>query len=410
MKPLRKPATPSPLTSHQQTGRAGEKRLSKRSSRRLLAVAAASLAALLGGLVYWRHHRPAPALQHYQEGVRLAKEGKGAEAVHEWQTSLRLDPGFLPSYFAIAQQAQESNQLGAAADILSNVARIRPNYPHISYRCATLFGLSNRYETALFYARQAVQQEPDFADAHNTLGKVLENGGDLPGAVEEAGRAHTLLPNDEMLTLEYARLLALTGHPDEALGLVENALPKTGLPLQSNYLEGWLLGEYGRNGKRDLGTALSYLGRALQINPDHTASLTELGILFLRQGNLQAAHETLEHAFRAAATAPSDTRDTLARLDALVDLYAQENNPLLTQAQQTAEQMKATILPLQAARHRYLTHPDDVANNTVLAEQEAKVGNVLDAYSLTKKVLAKDPQQKQALALYTRLKAPSEQH
>ena len=79
---------------------------------------------------------------------------------------------------------------------------------------------------------------------------------------------------------------------------------------------------------------------------------------------------------------------------------------MLAEAEKTNDQMKAMILPLQEARRRYLKNPDDIENNTDLAEREAKVGNILDAYSLVKKVLARDPHQKRALALYARLKSP----
>jgi len=355
--------------------------------------------AAAGGGLFWYVHRPMTADRYYWSGRKNLEKGETALAMRNWRLAVNLDKTYSPAYLAMAQVEQESGNLGKSADLLGTVLYYHPKYPHIQCRRAQLYGMANRFEMAYTVAQDAVSIEPTCPAAHNALGMLLEMADDIGGAARELGQAHAFSPADDALTLDYARVLAKSGKHDEALAIVEAELPKTKFRIQANYLEGWLLSEYGRGGRIDYGTALHHLGLALVDNPDHTASLTQLGIVYLHLGNLHGAQDTLEHAFKKGP-------DTIELLDALVTLYSKINSPLLDQARETNQKIRKMILPLKAYRHTYVLHPDDLTNVVALAHAELDLGNVLDAFQLISTAHAKAPQRKDVSDLYNQMKHP----
>jgi Flp pilus assembly protein TadD len=79
-------------------------------------------------------------------------------------------------------------------------------------------------EAAIAVFRQAVRMDPRSASARHNLISALLNQNDINGAVVEAGRAVTDLPDDAACHDLLGRGLALQGQLDEASKELERAL------------------------------------------------------------------------------------------------------------------------------------------------------------------------------------------
>ncbi len=367
-----------------------------------LAICAFALgAAAVGGARYWYVHRPPTVKQYLEKGDDFAAKGHSAMAIQQYMAAAALKKTDAAPYLAMSKIEEAAGNLGTAADRLGTVLYYHPDYPHIQCRRAQLYGMANRYEMAYTIAKDAVKIEPGCAVAHNDMGMLLELSDDTAGAARELGTAHSLAPDDEALTLDYARVLAKSGKADDALNIVNSVLPITKkFTVPANYIEGWILAEYGRNGHPDYKNAQIFLATALTLNHDHTASLAESGKIFLHQKLYIAAQDQLLRAFRNGP-------DTIDMLDDLVAVYRAERSPQLADAVATTNQMKQMLLPLKSYRRRWLEHPDDLDNNLNLARAEMGAGNKLDAFDLIKHVLAKEPQNKGAYELYAEMKSPT---
>ena len=355
---------------------------------------------IFGGI--WWHRRPSTAFGHYLAGQRFEEQGISSAAMVEYRAAVQIDKTYAEPYLGMAQVEAANGNLGRAADLLGTVLYYHPDHPHIQCRRAQLYGTANRFEMALTVARDAVKIEPNCAAAHNDMGMLYDQCGDSQNAALELGRARTLAPDDEALSLDYARVLVKAGQPDDAFDIVDGILKKTKLyKTQANYLEGWILSDFGPHGRRDtqtLAKAIQHLGLALVDTPSHTASLQQLGIIYLRTGNLQGAQSSLEKALKAGP-------DTIEMLDALIELYTRQNNPeLAAQAKQADTRYREALLPLKKARLQYINHPEDLDNDMLLATHELDIGNKLDAFGLVKMVHEKDPTRKDAVDLYAEMK------
>jgi tetratricopeptide (TPR) repeat protein len=312
-------------------------------------------------------------------GDYYLSQGKLAMARQQYMAAAALNKTDAEPYLAMSRLEDSAGNLGAAADRLGTVLYYHPTYPHIQCRRAQLYGMANRYETAFTIAQDAVKIEPNCAAAHNDMGMLLEQSDDVQGAAGELGKAHTLAPDDEALTLDYARVLAKSGKPDDALNIVEAA-------------------EYGRGGKRDYIKAQTFLGSALSLNHNHTASLAESGKIFLRQHAYTAAQDQLEKAFKLGP----DTLDMIYDLEAL---YTAQKSPKAAEALATKQQMNDMLVPLKTYRRRWIQHPDDLDNMVSLSRAEMGAGNMLDAFDLIKRVLQANPNREGAIELYNQMKS-----
>jgi tetratricopeptide (TPR) repeat protein len=370
-----------------------------RKPRLVPALAALGVIAAAGGGVYLRARTSGPATpalspaeMHYRDGLRLAQDGKEAGAIRAWQTAIALAPADPRPYRALVALYEQEGQFIRAAEQLTALRAANPQAEHIACRQADLYFHANRYLTGMRLAREAVQQEPQCPLAHSALGVGLAMAGETLQALRELRAAQVLAPDSERLRYTLAQTLARTGHPEEAFALVEPVPAQPHLPVQANYMLGWLLSEYGKGGRRDDITALSYLDKALALDPNHGPSNLAKGKVLLRQGQYAQAQACLERALQNG----SDTEEAFR---ALAEDYTRLQNPHAGDAQRAADAVRASTASLQQARRRYLTNPEDAANILALARLEGNHGNTTEALDLIKQALQKDPNNAAALSL-----------
>ncbi|MGM0600058.1 MAG: tetratricopeptide repeat protein [Candidatus Rifleibacteriota bacterium] len=86
------------------------------------------------------------------------------------------------------------------------------------------------YDTAEFFARQAVQENPHSADAHRALALVLAGRGAYLDAFQELSLAITLNPTNQMLIYDLAALHITLHQPEKTIALLEGRNHDSGWP------------------------------------------------------------------------------------------------------------------------------------------------------------------------------------
>ena len=332
------------------------------------------------------------ATSHYESGIKLAQSGNLTGAANEWQTAIGLDPSYAPPYLALIKKSEQEGDVEGAVKQLEALGHADPQAKHIACRQASIYLKANRYETSVTMVRDALKKEPDCPQAHTLQGAILAKGGDWKGAVEELKSAHQALPEEPAVTLALAVSLARNGKAQEGITLIE------GLPTQAResvpalYRLGWLLAEYGRDGKKDPKAALEVLNQALAKAPNDADSNAWVGTLLLEQGKLQEARTHFALALQA-------DNSNVKAAQGMAEIFARQKLPNAARAKQVAEGIAKQEIDLRQARGRYLTHPEDTDNTLKLVTLEARTGNRVDALTLIKHTLQSDPNNDAALKL-----------
>jgi len=200
--------------------------------------------------------------------VRLFGEWSWAEAEAEFQRALELNPG---NSFAYEVYAHELGLLGRFDEALERNARARELDP-LAVMYLRQLGILQEWLGELEAARHsfemALELDPDFAQAHQGLGRSLCQSGRIAEALVAFQRARALGPLDPMIAADMGHCFAVSERPEEARQLLAelNARPgRQHLSPVSLALIHLGLGEHD--------AALEQLERAYEVRAWHLPSI-----------------------------------------------------------------------------------------------------------------------------------------
>ncbi len=163
---------------------------------------------------------------------------------------------------------------------------------------------AGKYSEAVLEYRNAVQQAPRAGDARKKLADALVRAGNLPNALGEYVRAADLLPDDLSLQVKAGNLLLLAGRFDDAKARGENVLAR-----DKQNVDAAILVANADAGLKDLDGAVAQIEDALKVDPDRSATYSNLGLLELSRGKREAAAQAFT---KAVALAPGSVAPHLA--------------------------------------------------------------------------------------------------
>ena len=171
---------------------------------------------------------------HHAKARLLVAQKRAEEALIEAGRSLRLNPGFIPSYLVLCQANLMLGLPTNAIEHARKVKRLSPPDPYL-YVFHTQEGLAHIMlgEDAIAVAclRQAVANNPEFPAATGYLVAALALTGNVMEAREQLAR-YLLLPDARIKTVAGWRRMAYSQHP-AYLALREriyNGLQEAGMP------------------------------------------------------------------------------------------------------------------------------------------------------------------------------------
>jgi protein O-mannosyl-transferase len=154
--------------------------------------------------------KPADALPHYQEAVRLKPDyadahnnmgtvlaalGKPEQAIESYNEALRLDPELAAGHQNLGIAMENLGRLDEARAHLSEAIRLKPDFANAHNGLASLFFRQGKIDEAIAEYSEAVRLRPDFSDAHSNLGAALLRKDRIDEAVGHFSAALRINPN-----------------------------------------------------------------------------------------------------------------------------------------------------------------------------------------------------------------------
>ena len=180
--------------------------------------ALAGFAALVLGLLVWR---ASIQTSYWKDTSAL------------WAHALAVAPENVVANYNVAEQLRSENRPDEAIahyqKALTNCSPNRNNHtelnPAIIHNAlGNALADTGRLDDALSQYRQAVELDPDFADAHSNIAIILARRGELAQAIVESQKALAIPPEDASSHVRLATLLVRSGRLDLALSHYRRAL------------------------------------------------------------------------------------------------------------------------------------------------------------------------------------------
>jgi tetratricopeptide (TPR) repeat protein len=208
---------------------------------------------------------PEVGIYHFQLARVQFALGQLQEAFGHLETSLKLNPGHIPSYAVMAIALQAGGELDAAEDIL----------------------------------RQGLKPFPDDPTLLQTLSNVLAGRQDIEGGAAVAEKLAQLQPNHPSAVGNLARFRMAQGRFREALSLCQALAERGQATVESRSVEAMI---YEGMVPPDPEGAMEAWRAAMELGPDDWAAPNNLGNLLMRNEQLpdavNQAREALEEAHR----------------------------------------------------------------------------------------------------------------
>jgi TolB-like protein/Tfp pilus assembly protein PilF len=276
------------------------------------AVAAALKAKLLGGdATAAQSDRPPSgnlaAYNAYLQGkfyAARANEADWRKAIDAYTAATKIDPGYAQAWATLS-------------------------FTWTNLAGAFLGGAAARqaYAQARVAANTALALAPNLASAHMAQGDVLLNADlDFTGAEAEYRRAVQLSANGGGGKYDLGVMLAVLGHPDQAIGLTRQALATDPLRASAYYQLSMCLASLGR-----LDEAKQAIRKAIELQPTEAGLHGQLANVEILRGDakaaLAAAQQEMAGNWRDVALAlaqqiGSDRAAADATLNTLIEKYA----------------------------------------------------------------------------------------
>lgn len=210
------------------------------------------------------------AYTFYLKGLHYRGEGTEEgfkKAIQYFEESLQKDQGFALAYAGLADCYARLAEDGI----------IRPN---------------EGYPKAKEYAMKALELDNALAEAHATLGAILEDYyWDLSGAEEEFKRALELNPNYGKVCHSYGAHLACMGRLDEAVSEIERARELNPLALEVNDCAAVIF-----NCVNDYDRAIEACQLMLKVDENYFPAYQDLAEVYMQKSMFDEAIKTLQKA------------------------------------------------------------------------------------------------------------------
>jgi adenylate cyclase len=164
---------------------------------------------------------------------------------------------------------------------------------------ANTLALSRRYAEAAREFEEAIRINPNLFDAHYYYARTCVASGDAGRAAELFERAAALRREDYQSPLFQAKELAMLGRDREAREAAREGLRRAEHALALNPEEGraWSLGSLALLDAGDVGRALDWSRRSVDLNPGDTCTLVNHACLTARTGRKDEALDLLDDLF-----------------------------------------------------------------------------------------------------------------
>ena len=231
---------------------------------------------------------------HFQQGVRLHRAGRLAEAEQVYRQVLAATPTHAETLHMLGVLALQSGQASAALANIDRAIALRPATAmyHVN-RANALLALGDK-AAAVAACHEALRHKRNCAEADQVLGHALADQGNTDAAIEAYRAALRHNPNLPGLHNNLGLVLRQAGQLEDAATHLRQALGDEPSDVQAQSNLAGLLKELGR-----LDEAEALYREALRQRPDEPGLHFNLGLVLLLRGRLDEGWPEYEWRFRA---------------------------------------------------------------------------------------------------------------
>jgi protein O-GlcNAc transferase len=162
-------------------------------------------------------------ITHTMLGVALISLGKNDEASENLEAALRLDPTYEEAYFNLGLVKQKTDRTAAESHFLEAL-EADPDYADAHRELGWLLNEVEPSARAEYHLRRARELKPNDAWTRVYLGNLLWKRGDISAAIPEFKEAISLMPNRALPLWSLANLYESQESWKEAEALYERAV------------------------------------------------------------------------------------------------------------------------------------------------------------------------------------------
>jgi protein O-mannosyl-transferase len=237
---------------------------------------------------------PNEAAVHANLGVELVEQNRIQEGIAHYRRALELDPALPEANVALASAlTQEGGHVDEVMSLYTRVLSEWPNKADAHNNLGLVLLNQGQIDKALVHCRRAVELNPEYADGHNNLGLVLATMGQLDEAILHYRRALELKPDHMKAENNLAVALIQQGRIDEAVAAFRRALKLKPDSAEAHNNLGLALKEQGQTAE-----ALALFKEAMRLKADYADAHVNMAIVLIGEGKLEAAIEEYRTALR----------------------------------------------------------------------------------------------------------------
>jgi tetratricopeptide (TPR) repeat protein/arylsulfatase A-like enzyme len=237
---------------------------------------------------------------HNNRGTSLLDEGRYDEAMAEFQKAIAAKEDTGIAYLNLARARYRKRDYDGAIAALGEHARVRPRSKEAETLRATIAMDRGRPDEAEAHFRKALEYEPNFTDARNGLGLLLEQGGHYDAALAEFRRVVAIDPDHAEARNNIGIILKERGKMDEAAAAFKAAIAAD--PAFAGSYSNLALIEEQRG---NLSEAERLFRESLRRDASDAKVRANLGGLLYLAGRYEDARQELERAVREDPSQPA---------------------------------------------------------------------------------------------------------
>ncbi|MBI5084393.1 MAG: tetratricopeptide repeat protein [Acidobacteria bacterium] len=173
---------------------------------------------------------PQSSQAHASRALVLSLKSRDEEAERAFKEAIRLDPNLFEAHYFYARHAFNMGQQEKALSLYEQAMRIRPEdyqAPLLAAQTYDDFGRPEDARAARLHGIEEVEQHllahPDDSRAVYLAANGMAGLGQKERALEWAGRALAMSPNDPMLLYNIGCIYSMLGKLDDAMATLESA-------------------------------------------------------------------------------------------------------------------------------------------------------------------------------------------
>ena len=148
--------------------------------------------------------------------------------------------------------------------------------------------------------RDVLKRVPDHSEALHLLGLTEQRLGELDAALLHIAKAVQIEPDVGLYRLNLGVLLTEAGRSVDAVAMLRSVLEQDDSMVEAHYALGNALDAVG-----DLPGALASFRRSAVLQPDHSQTLNNIGLILREMGEIEEAIDHLEKAVQTTSPFPS---------------------------------------------------------------------------------------------------------